>query len=347
MERRPASTAGHDGAVVLGQVAGLLADLGQTALPDALALLVEALGLRSAVLRGPGPDGAVIALAGEVVHAVPLRRSAAPLTTSGPPHEVPVVHSGREQAVLVLHGARPSHLAVLRAAAGVLGLALSVGRRPTADPLGLQLVCDAEADRDALADALHDGAVQSLVVARYAADAAVRAGDPHGSVALVRDSVQDALVEIRRTLWQLRPRAADDLAGALTELSARLVDAGAPALELDLDEAVLSALPHAVSTTAFRLVQAVAATGAGPVRVRSVVTSDGPAVEVHGNLDGSPDGSFDTSRWRRRAEAVGAVLQPGSGHMRLLSPAPRLLPVRSAVPAGDTPSRTTRPKATT
>lgn len=344
MERRTSSAATPDGAVVLGQVAGLLADLGHSALPDALALLVEALGLRSAVLRAPGPDGAVIALAGEVVHAVPLRRAPDPLSASGPPHQVPVVHSGREQAVLVLQGARPSHLAVLRAAAGVLGLALSVGRRPAADPLGVQLVSDAEADRDALADALHDGPVQSLVVARYAADAAVRAGDPHGSVALVRDSVQDALVQVRRTLWHLRPRANDgDLAGALTELSARLVDAGAPALELDLDEAVLSALPHAVATTAFRLVQAAAASGAGPVRVCSVLTSDGPALEVHG----SAPGGLDAVRWGRRAAAVGAVLQPADGHVRLLAPAPRPLPVRNAVPAGDTPSRTTRAKANT
>ena len=339
MERRSTAAPGSDGTVVLGQVAALLADLGHSALSDALDLLVGSLGLRSAVLRGPGPDGDLIALAGEVVHAVPTRRAVPVLAGSGPPLEVPVVHGGRERAVLVVQGARPSHLVVLRAAAGVLGLALSAGRTAAAQPLGLQLVSDAEADRDALADALHDGAVQSLVVARYAADAAVRAGDPHGSVALVRDSVQDALVAVRRTMWQLRPRAADDLAGALTELSARLVEAGAPALDLDLDGPALGALPPPVATTAYRLVQAAATSATSPVRVRSLVTSDGPALEVHG--------AVDSARWARRAEAVGAVLQPGAGHVRLLAPTPRRLPVRSAVPAGETPSRTTRPKATT
>lgn len=350
MERRPSVAPGtNDATVVLGHIAALLADrsvTGHSALPDALELLVDGLGLRSAVLRAPASDGAVLALAGEVVHAVPTRRAASAAVVgaaaSGPALEVPVVHSGRQQAVLVLHGARPSHLPVLRAAAAVLGLALST-RRPAAEPLAAQLVADGEADRDALADALHDGAVQSLVVARYAADAAVRAGDPHGSVALVRDSVQDALVAVRRTMWQLRPRAADDLAGALTELSARLVEAGAPALELDL-EADLASLPPAVATTAYRLVQAAASSATAPVRVRSLLTTDGPAIEVHGTAPGS----LDLVRWSRRAGAVGAVLQPGSGRVRLLAPTPHLLPVRSVDPAADeTPSRTTRPKATT
>lgn len=345
MERRSTAAPAQDGTVVLGQVAALLADrsaAGHGALPDALELLVDALGLRSAVLRAPGPDGDLIALAGDVVHAVPVRRAVPVLASSGTPLEVPVVHGGREQAVLVVHGARPSHLAVLRAAAAVLGLALA-GRRPAAEPLALELVADAEADRDALADTLHDGAVQSLVVARYAADAAVRAGDPHGSVALVRDSVQDALVAVRRTMWQLRPRAADDLAGALAELSARLVESGAPGLELDLD-ADLVALPPAVATTAYRLVQAAASSATSPVRVRSRVTSDGPGLEVHGAaLD-----SLDTARWARRAEAVGALLQPGSGRVRLLVRTPHVLPVRSAVPAAaETSPRTTRPKAIT
>lgn len=333
MERRP----GTDGAVLVGRVAALLADLGHDALTDALVLLVEGLGLRSAVLRAPGATGELMAVAGEVVHAVPVRRSVPPLAPSGPPLEVPVSHTGQERAVLVVHGARPSHLPVLRAVAGVLGLALSTDRRPAAEPLGLQLVSDAEADRDALADALHDGPVQALVVARYAADAAVRAGDPSGSVALVRDSVQDALVEVRRTLWQLRPRATDDLPGALAELSVRLAEAGAPALELDLADV---SLPPAVAATAYRLVQALATTATAPLRVRSLSTGDGPAIEVQGcGLDDAA-----RARWSRRAEAVGGVLQTGTGRVRLLAPTPRLLPVRNEDEAR---SRTTRPKATT
>lgn len=342
MERRPAA----DGTVLLGRVAALLSDLGPSALTDALFLLVDELGLRSAVLRAPGASGELLAVAGEVVHAVPARRSVPALAPSGPPLEVPVSHTGQERAVLVVHGARPSHLPVLRAAAGVLGLAMSADRLATAEPLGLQLVSDAEADRDALADALHDGPMQSLVVARYAADAAVRAGDPSGSVALVRDSVQDALVEVRRALWQLRPRATDDLPGALAELSARLVEAGAPALELDVDDV---ALPPAVASTAYRLVQALATTTTAPLRVRSLSTAEGPALEVEG---GSTDDASTTARWTRRAEAVGGVLQTGTGRVRLLAPTPRLLPVRSPDPskgssADETRSRTTRPKATT
>lgn len=342
MEQRSAAAPGCDGTVALGQLAALLADRsvdGCRALPDALALLVEALGLRSALLRGPGPDGDLIALAGDTVHAVHAARArrSAP-DRSGPALEVPVFHGGRERAVLLVHGARPSHLAALRSAAAILGLALSTRHR-AAEPLATQLVGDSESDRDALADALHDGPVQSLVVARYAADAAVRQGDPHGSVALVRDAVQDALVGVRRAMWQLRPRAADDLAGALAELSARLVESGAPALELDLD-ADLTGFPPAVATTAYRVVQAAATAATAAVRVRSLTTADGPALEVHGTVD--------VARWGRRAEAVDAVLQASSGCVRLLVPTPRPLALRSPDRIADeAPSRTTRPKATT
>ncbi len=76
----------------------------------------------------------------------------------------------------------------------------------------------AEADADAAADGLHDGALQALVVARYAADAAVRGGDP----AAARDAVQEALVALRRAVWLLRPRGAQGLLEALRQLAAHV-----------------------------------------------------------------------------------------------------------------------------
>ena len=86
-------------------------------------------------------------------------------------------------------------------------------RRP--DERGPDLPCAvlslAEAEADAAADALHDGALQALVVARYAADAAVRGADP----AAARDAVQHALVALRRAVWLLRPRGDRGLLEAL------------------------------------------------------------------------------------------------------------------------------------
>ena len=80
----------------------------------------------------------------------------------------------------------------------------------------------AEAEAAATADALHDGALQALVVARYAADAAVRGGDP----AAARDAVQQALVALRRAVWQLRPRGDQGLVTALEQLAVQILDAG-------------------------------------------------------------------------------------------------------------------------
>jgi hypothetical protein len=50
------------------------------------------------------------------------------------------------------------------------------GAAPTAVHGLPSVVLARRGDADAAADALHDGALQALVVARYAADAAVRGG---------------------------------------------------------------------------------------------------------------------------------------------------------------------------
>jgi signal transduction histidine kinase len=85
-----------------------------------------------------------------------------------------------------------------RALAGVPDQRRSDGR---AADLASAVLTLAEAQADAAADTLHDGALQALVVARYAADAAVRGGDASAA----RDAVQDALVALRRAVWLLRP----------------------------------------------------------------------------------------------------------------------------------------------
>jgi len=154
-------------------------------------------------------------------------------------------------------------------------LAAVPGQRRSEEPstdLPAAVLALAEAEADAAADALHDGALQALVVARYAADAAVRGGD----VAAARDAVQDALVALRRAVWLLRPRGEQGLLTALQQLAANVVDTGGAPVALDVDEAaaafVDAELSAAAATAAYRLVQRTAGELPLTVRVRRTAT---------------------------------------------------------------------------
>src|SRR5438309_211677 len=133
--------------VLPGHLAELLADAGERGLADALDLLVEDLGLRSAVLRDGPAGGAqrLRAVAGEAAYAVPAMRLVN--LSDGPAVELPLMAGGRTLGVLTVVGARPSQLPTLRASAAVLALALSrpaPSERELADLL--VAVSDAEAD---------------------------------------------------------------------------------------------------------------------------------------------------------------------------------------------------------
>jgi signal transduction histidine kinase len=271
-----------DPCVLLGRLADLLA--AGAAPAAALELLADGLGLRTAVLRAASGD--LLGVGGEVLHAVPAMRS-----LGGTSLELPV-GSG---VTLTVVGARPSQLPALRAAAAVLGLAL-------VPAVGLEdLLEAAEQDRDEIADALHDGPLQNLVVARYAADAAVRGADP----TLVRDAVQGSLVELRRTLWHLRPRGADGLTGALLELSRQVP------LDVEGDLEAAAQLCGVRAAVAYRFVQAVVVPAGGVVTLRR--QGELLAVEVTGTLP-SPE------RWARRAQVLGGDLSAAAGLLRLVLP---------------------------
>lgn len=268
-----------DPCVVLGRLATTFAEGGSLA--EGLEVLASGLGLRTAVLRAA--SGELLGVGGEVLHAVPLMRAVTSTSL-----ELPV---GR--ASLSVVGARPSQLPALRAATAILVLGLA--------PTPAELLDGAEQDRDAIADALHDGPVQTLVVARYAADAAVRGGD----AVLARDAVQDALVEVRKSLWHLRPRGAAGLAEALAQLQ------GQVALQVSGDLGAADLLTGARAVLAYRLIQAVVLAGGGPVAVRS--HGDRLVVEVTGSL-------LSTERWARRAVALGGDLTSSTGLLRLVLP---------------------------
>jgi hypothetical protein len=273
-----------DPCLVLGEIAVLLAEGGPAG--PALRALESGLSLSALGLRDLG--GRLVA------------GSSAP---EGPVLEIPVHgRAGTPLGMLVAVGAVPSHLPVLRSAAAVLGLALT-----PPEPL------DVEDDRDALADALHDGPVQSLVVARYASDAAVRGGD----AVAARDAVQAALVEARRFLWQLRPRGSAGLVEAMDQLSTHLVEAGGSSLGLVGDVEAAAALRGPAGVTAYRLVQAVAKADGPPVRVGLRTDGDRLVVDVDGGVP-----LPDPDRWLRRAQALGGDLETSAGRLRLLLPHP-------------------------
>lgn len=175
-------------------------------------------------------------------------------------------------------------------------------------------LADADADLDALADRLHDGVLQSLVVARYACDAITRGGDPK----LARDAVQDALVLLRREVWLLRPRGAQGLRAALDDLASHLASAGLPGLELELEDDAVTALGPDAVATAYRLTQAalVARTPGRPLVVRLARAPGMVALDLDAVV-------ADPATWSLRARACGGELVAGERSTRILLPITR------------------------
>jgi len=334
VQQRTATALGVDGAVLVGSLAARLAEapsdgpfpLDTAPLGTALGLLVRGLQLRSAVLRTRGPEGTspsagtlvdssgdLLAVAGEVVHAVPPMSRQHRHPDLGPSVELPVRAAGREVATLTVVGARPSQLPTLRAAAAVIGLALSVAP----GPLAMSLLDAAEDEAAALADTLHDGPAQALLAARYAVDAAVRGADP----AFARDAVQVAVVGLRRALWHLRPRGSEDLPGALADLAARSAEQPGtePGTEPDLqvDASLAGCLAPQAAAAAYRLVQALlAGADGGSARVR--LYRDGPT----GVLLVTGCGALPrAASWSARACALGGRLTVSAQEVRLVLPA--------------------------
>lgn len=190
-----------------------------------------------------------------------------------------------------------------------------------ADDLAVALLRLADEDADAFADRLHDGVLQALVVARYAADAVARGGNP----AVARDAVQEALVALRRSVWLLRPRVTAGLTEALRELAAQRVAAGFPAPVLDLDPDLVAVLPADAAAVAYRFVQTVLdEAGSDVVRVRLERSAAYGVLEVDAALR-------NPAAFLMRARAVGGGLVVGAGRLRLLLP----LPDRAEIPPYD------------
>ena len=124
-----------------------------------------------------------------------------------------------------------------------------------------------------------------------------------------RDAVQAALVELRRTLWNVRPRGDTGLCAALEQLASQLAERSAPALTVVVGADVAGQRGVLV----YRVVQAVV--GSEPVRVSLRPESNHVIVDIDG---GSPLPSAD--RWARRARAHGCDLSASAGRLRLVIP---------------------------
>lgn len=189
-----------------------------------------------------------------------------------------------------------------------------VGLGPVGDVPPGDLLALADTELDLVADRLHDGVLQSLVVARYACDAAARGADP----ALARDAVQVALVALRHEVWAMRPRSDRGLAAALDDLSAQRARLGQAGLLLELDAGIVAGLPVVAGATAYRLVQAVLRTVGDDVVLAVRLTRSGP----HALLD-LDAGLVESAVWSLRARALAGQLLAGPTRTRLLFPLTR------------------------
>jgi two-component system NarL family sensor kinase len=126
-----------------------------------------------------------------------------------------------------------------------------------------RLVTAREEERRRLRRDLHDGLGPALAGMALKLDAArSRAGDPGVDQILgeLRGETQDAIADVRRVVYELRPPALDELGlvGALREQAARLCRQGGPAGRGSLTVTIeapetLAPLPAAVEVAAYRI----------------------------------------------------------------------------------------------
>jgi signal transduction histidine kinase len=119
-----------------------------------------------------------------------------------------------------------------------------------------RLVTAREEERRRLRRDLHDGLGPALAGMAMQLDAAkAKAGDPQVEEVLgqLRSETQDAIADIRRVVYELRPPALDELGlvGALREQAARL--STGDGLSVSVDAPDLPALPAAVEVAAYRI----------------------------------------------------------------------------------------------
>lgn len=177
---------------------------------------------------------------------------------------------------------------------------------PAPDP-----VLAAEAERDRLADRLHTGLLQSLVVVRHAIARERGSGAPSAGAGLptADEALGECLVDTRLLVWHLRSRTAGaTLAEALDDLAHRLETDGAAALVVTISPA--ASMTPAQDALVYRVVQAVClATGPAAELEVAVTVEDGrPVVRVRGPV-ATVEADPEVREWSERAAAYRVVVE--------------------------------------
>ncbi|MDP8939578.1 MAG: GAF domain-containing sensor histidine kinase [Actinomycetota bacterium] len=211
------------------------------------------------------------------------------------------------------------------------GIAVHAARL-TADLQGARerLVSAREEERRRLRRDLHDGLGPQLSSQTLTIDAvrALMRRDPDAAEDLLVDlktQAQDAISDIRRLVYALRPPALDDLGliGALRETAAQY---GQNGLNVSVEASEdLSPLPAAVEVAAYRIAQeaitnVIRHAGARTCVVSLVINGDARALRFEGRDDGrglarSSGAGVGFSSMRERAAEVGGsvVIEPALG----------------------------------
>jgi signal transduction histidine kinase len=233
-----------------------------------------------------------------------LRRDGRELAASGEPpavlHTVPLVFRGERAGELIVgvrRGERrlaAADLAILDLLAAPLAAALhATALAGDVQSARERLVAAREEERRRLHRDLHDGLGPALTGAAFKADAArnLLDGSPDQAAALVdqvRRDVREAIDDVRRLVYGLRPPALDEL--GLAAALRRHGDALPVTVTIDAPER-LPTLPAAVEVAAYRiateaLTNVARHSGAGVARVELRIDS---AVRLSIVDDGGPD----------------------------------------------------------
>ena len=193
--------------------------------------------------------------------------------------------------------------------------------------LSRERLVTAREERRRLRRDLHDGLGPALAGMAMQLDAAkAKAGDTQVEAVLgeLRSETQDAIADIRRVVYELRPPALDELGliGALREQAARLGDGSGVIVTVEAPEDV-PALPAAVEVAAYRIATEAltnVSRHAGAHRCSVEISLDGGLhVEVSDDGRGIGDGRAGvglTSMRERAAELGGSFAteaRPGGG----------------------------------
>ncbi|MFJ9743846.1 sensor histidine kinase, partial [Streptomyces sp. NPDC101166] len=188
------------------------------------------------------------------------------------------------------------------------------------------------AERERLAQEIHDTVAQGLSSIQLLLHAVERAAPDHPAlerIRLARETAADSLVETRHLIAELTPAALEgqSLAGALTRIAER---AAAPGLEAEvLVEGDPQALPMPIEAALVRIAQGAVSNvvrHAQAQRMRVTLTYGDDAVHLDVVDDGvgidpavlaeSPSGSFGLNAMRNRVEQQGGTMDVESepGH---------------------------------